>query len=497
MTIPFPFQQAEVDAHWEKPAWGHNWDPGTGKTLCAILTAARLEAAGRIEGMLVVAPNGVHRNWVTDELPKHLPEGLAERTRTLLWLTSKAGTKKHAEALAAFLKPLAGPTQHRVFRILVISYDALMTEACAVAVKKFLQAAPRLLVLDESHLCKSADAKRTKRVLAMAAYAPYRRILTGTLVPDKPFDVYSQVKFLDPEAWRRIGCGSAQAFRAQFGVWEQRWAAVAGRMYPQLLSYRNLDQMQRVVSSLVSRVRKEDVLSELPPKVYSRRYFELSVEQRRVYRELRDEAMSFLASGELITAPLVITRMMRMQQVTSGYLPADEGAGLRRIGDENPRLDCLLELVEEITHQAIIWAKYRQDITDILAALRVAGLSACRYDGECDAHQAAESIERFRSGDAQFFVSNPAKGGTGLTLNEAKTMAFYNTGHKLADRIQAEARPHRIGQEASVRVVDLVGMLSEDEPTLDLGILRALDRKRVLAAQVVGDEIREWLFPAV
>lgn len=336
----------------------------------------------------------------------------------------------------------------------------------------------------------------------MAAYAPYRRILTGTLVPDKPFDVYSQIKFLDPEAWGRIGCGSFQAFKAQFGVWEQRFAAKAGRFYPELQSYRNLDQMHAVVSSLVSRVRKEDVLSDLPAKTYSRRYFELSPAQRRAYKELRDEAMTTLLSGELVTAPLVITRLMRMQQVTSGYLPSDvpdeDGERpLTFLEGGNPRLACLIDALEDLPHQAIVWAKYRTDITLIGRELDRLGMTWCRYDGACSEEESAQSREDFRSGKAQFFVSNPAKGGEGLTLNEAKTQVFYNTGYKLGERLQAEARNDRIGQDSSIQVIDLLGMLQGDEPTLDLGILRALQSKRELAAQVQGDDVKAWLFPQI
>ena len=494
----FPFQLAELDRHWEKPSWGFNWDMGTGKTCVAIHNAARLFAAGRIESLVVVAPNGVHRNWSSDELPKHLAPEILEVARILTWFSARARTKRHAEDVERFLSPPRGMTQYRPFRVLLVSYDALMVDACAEVVKKLLTAAPALLVLDESQFVKAPDAGRTKRVLAMAKHAAYRRILTGTIVPDKPFDVYSQIRFLDPRAWEAVGCGSFQAFKAQFGVWEQRFAAKAGRFYPELQSYRNLDQMQSVVARHVSRVRKDEVLPELPPKLYSRRYFELSPAQRRIYTELRDEAMTLLSSGDLVTAPLVITRMMRMQQVTSGYVPLDipDEDGERplvRVGEDNPRLACLLETVRDLPHQAIIWTKYRQDVEDILEALAGEKLTSCRYDGGCTDEQLADARERFKRGDAQFFVSNPAKGGTGLTLNEAKTMVFYNTGYKLAERLQAEDRAHRIGQDVRLAVIDLVAMLSPQEPTLDLGILKSLSAKRVLSSQVQGDEIKEWL----
>jgi len=488
-TELYPFQLAEHLAHRDARAWGYCWEMGCGKTAGIVADAAYLFRGARIDRFLALAPNGVHRAWAQDELPKHLPDDLPRRIHC--WSTASARTRRAEAARAAFLAPAA----ERPLLCLCVSYDALMTEDCAKFVRRFLDGGPALAAADESQMLKSPDARRTKRCLALAAHAPYRRIATGTIVPDRPFDVYAQLRFLDPDAWRAVGCGSFFAFKAAFGRWEDRYAN--GHSYPALLGYRNLEAMRSVVDSLTSRVRKADVLPELPPKTYRRVYFELSPAQRRAYRELRDEAMTVLAGGETVTAQLVITRLLRMQQVTSGYAPSDlpgedgERAELR-VGDDNPRLDALLRTLEGIEGQAIVWCRFRRDVGDILAALAAAGETAARYDGACSEDEARAAVEDFRAGRARFFVSNPSKGGTGLTLNEAGAEVFYNTSHKLAERLQAEDRAHRIGQRKSVQIVDLVAM-DGDEPTLDLAILRALASKREIAAQVQGDEMREWL----
>lgn len=498
-STPRPYQLAETEAHWRKPAWGLNWDMGCGKTLGTILTAARLEAAELIDGMLVVAPSGVHRQWEADELPKHLPDGLLERTRVACWRTDKAKTKRFQERIDRFMAPLRGVTMWRDFRVLVVSYDGLMTPACADVCKEFLQSGPKLLVADESHLCKSPDAKRTKRLLAMSRYAPFRRILTGTLIADNPFDAYSQIKFLDPDAWKAIGCDSFQAFKSQFGEWEQRWGARAGRFYPELLGYRNLPQMREVVQRYVSRVRKEDVLPELPPKSYARRYFELTPAQRRAYVEIRDEAMTLLAGGAEVTAPLVVTRLLRMQQVTCGYVPADDpegdGENLVELPGGNPRLEALLEAAASVPAQAIVWAQFRQCVRRVVEGLQREGHTAVAYLGGMSEDESREAVEAFRRGDARFFVASPKKGGTGLTLNEGRDQLWYSTGWKLSERRQAEDRSHRIGQTFPVSITDLVAMVSDGEPSIDLGVLERLQSKKDAADLVTGDEVREWLTP--
>lgn len=502
-TVAFPFQDREHLAHRDDPAWGYCWDPGTGKTRAAIMDAAWLEERGKVDGMLVVAPNGVHRNWATDELPRHLPEELESRTRVLCWHTGKTKTQRFREGVDRFLLPTstgADAGRRRDFAVLIVSYHGLMTDACAKVVRRFLETRRCLLVADESQYLKTPGTKWTIRMRALRRHARYVRILTGTLVVDKPFDVYPQIALLDPDCWRAIGCDGAEAFRSNFGVFEMRSTGDGrggSRLYPELKGYRNLHQLHDVVARHVSRIRKEEVLGDLPPKLYSRRYFEVTPEQRRVYREIRDEAIAILDGGAMATAPMVITRIQRMQQVLSGWIPTDdpgnEDAPLVSLCDPNPRIRLLLEAAEGLGHQALVWAKYRRDIDLILEALRAEGLTAVRYDGACDEDECAASKAAFKAGDAQFFVSNPSKGGTGLTLNEGKSAIWYGVTHKLGDRLQAEDRNHRIGQDVPVNVIDLIAMLGPDEPSIDLSILEALVRKREWASVVQGDEIRDWL----
>lgn len=489
-TKPFAHQAEELADSWDKRAWGLLWEMGTGKTKPVIDTAAMLEEAGEIRGHLVLAPNGVHTNWIRDELPAHMPDELAERSRTMHWLSSKSRTQWHQRVAAEVF-------DHPGFSTVCMSYDAIRTDAGAKYAKAYLKSRPCLMTLDESPRIKSPGSKRTIRVLAYGKYARYRRILTGTIVDDNPFDVFAQIKFLDPESWKEIGCEDFAAFKATFGVWTDQFAGVdeAGdtKTFPTLVNYRNLDFLKRHVAKYGRRVRKVDVL-DLPPKLYSKRYFDLTPEQLRVYKDIKQEFCVFLDSGEFIATPLAITRLLRLQQVTSGYLPTNDPESddqvMVPLTGKNPRLAALLSTVEEAAgDKIIVWAKYRQDITLILEALRKAKVSAVRYDGACSDVQMDRAKEAFVRGDAQVFVSNPAKGGEGLTLNVARTMVYFNNTYKLSHRRQSEDRFHRIGQEAdAVNIVDLVATSTVDEL-----IIKSLVRKAEMAAIVQGDEIREWI----
>ena len=484
-TKPFPHQLAEFNDHKEDPSWGLLWEPGCGKTWPALNEAAHLEDAGEIKGMMVLAPNGVHRNWAVDQIPTHLPQELLERTRVVQWQTSKSKNKGHQAMAAA---ALADPG----FVIVCMSYDAVMTTEGGKFWKAFLNSRRTMYVLDESPRIKTPGSKRSKRITGSCKAAPYRRILTGTIVDDKPFDVYNQIRFLDPMAWHEVGCSDFGAFKNTFGVWRSQQVSDGRggmREFPMLVSFRNLELLQQIVAKYGSRLRKEDVL-DLPPKMYSKRYFEMTPAQRRAYKDIQTEFYTFLESGEMVSADLVITRMLRLQQITSGYLPGDaDGETLVQIGDTNPRIKLLIECVEDTEgQQVIVWAKYRQDITAILAALADAKISAVRYDGQCNETEMGNAIDSFKAGNAQVFVANPAKGSDGITLTCAKTMIYFNNGYRLSQRTQSEDRFHRIGQTDPVHIIDLAAV-----DTVDTAIIDILRRKQELASFVQGDEIKTWI----
>ena len=445
------------------------WEMGTGKTKLILDTVAHLRDAGKITAVLVVAPNGVHRNWIEDEIPKWLP-GINAKA----WISGKAGSQRHQKEWEALLK--------QPFPFAAFSYDGLMTDRAVKYLRKFFDAHRVFMVLDESTKIKSPGAKRTMKLLAAGKRATHRRILTGTPVANSPFDIYSQMKFLDPAFWKERGFQTQAEFRNHFGIIKtmenerhQRWEVV--------VAYRNLNELQSILAPVSSRVLKEDAL-DLPPKIYTKRYFELSAEQVRVYREIRDEAIALLASGAIVTAPLAVTRLLRLQQVTSNYLPTEDEPATD-IGTHNPRLDCLAELLEEMQGQAIIWARFRRDIDQIMALL---GDKAVRYDGAVNSDDRVANKNKFQAGEAQYFVGNPAAGATGLTLTAARSVIYYTNSFRLEDRLQSEDRAHRIGQNFPVQYIDIVA-----PGTVDVHIVAALRDKVNVAASVTGDQLREWI----
>lgn len=483
-TVPFEHQRHEVETYGDYPARGLFWEMGCGKTKPIVDEAVALYEAGEVEGLLVVAPNGVHRNWITDELPIHLPPDVLERACLLNW-TSSYATKKFGRAMDALIRHTDG------LPVLAMSYSGIMTQKGARLTRRFLDRFRCLYTLDESPAIKTPSAKRTRRVLASARYAPFRRILTGTPISNSPFDIYTQLKFLDDRIWRTIDCGTFAAFKTTFGVWKEM-RTKDGRVWPELLSYRNLDMLHGIVDAVGSRLLKEDTL-DLPPKLYTKRYFKLDPRTRRVYDDVRADYLAFLDSGELVTAPLAITRLIRLQQITSGYVPSDEDGAeavtMLSAEGANRRINLLLETLEEHRgRHTLVWAKYTKDILMIEAALRKAGFSVVTYYGATSEDDRDAAKRRFQAGEVEVFLANPAAAGMGLTLHRATVEVFYNSSYRMDDRKQAEDRAHRIGQKDSVLIVDLCA-----EDTVDEKIIEAMRRKQHLSDIVLGDRFREWI----
>lgn len=475
---PLDHQRLFLSESGRRAEYGLFWETGTGKTKGLIDNAALLHCEGTIDAAFVLAPNGVHRNWVVEELPKHWPRDLPP-IDAFAWVSPSASTKWHREAVSRLLGSNG-------FVWLCMSYDALMTDAGKQASWDLMRNRRCLYILDESQRAKTPSAKRTKRIIASSVYAPYRRIASGTPM-DTPMDIYSQVRFLDPDFWaREFGIGSFTSFKAYFANWVTIPVA-GGRTFDKLDSYRNLDELERALRKVSQRVRKDEVL-DLPPRTHKRMFSELSPAQRRAYEELRTEALTFLDGGDLVTAELAIVRVMRLQQITSGFIVPRAGAE-PVLFDPNPREALLREVLEDLSRPSIIWGRFVMDVRMAERASRAAGRRPVVYDGS----DPAASVDVFKAGDADDFIANLESGAReGFTLNRADTMIYVSNSTKLLNRLQSEDRNYRIGQGLPTQVIDL---LSED--TLDAAVLEALSEKRDTVGSILGDDPAGWLREAL
>jgi len=218
-----------------------------------------------------------------------------------------------------------------------------------------------------------------------------------------------------------------------------------------------------------------------------KREIELSPEQKKVYKQMKEEALATL-NGKQITTMTVLTQLMRLQQITCGHFVADDGT-TQEI--KSNRLNELMDILDEVEGKSIIWAHWQKDIQIIKEALikKYGPRSVVDYYGLTPQDERQGNIKKFQDDPSyRFFVGTPATGGYGITLTAANTVIYYSNGYDLEKRLQSEDRAHRIGQHKPVTYVDI---LAED--TVDEKIVKALRKKINIASAVMGEELKAWI----
>ena len=472
-TPPYEHQAVVLGKCWEQTNWAWLMEMGTGKSKVCIDNAAMLFEKEKINTLIVIAPKGVYRNWANLEIPAHLPARID--AKVVVW--NPANTKANKETLINFLEPSGS------LKIFLMNVEALSTSKGKKYLEALLQRSTSLLAVDESTTIKSPKAKRTKTLIKLGSLAKYRRILTGFPVTQSPLDLWAQCRFMDKTL---LGDCGDNFFQFQYRYAIMKKSNVGTHTFNRVVGYRDLERLSDLLKKFSSRITKEECL-DLPDKVYLQRTVSLTPDQTRIYSELKEFALANLDDGEFMTAPNVMTQLLRMQQVLSGHTKTDYGE-LVEIKDN--RLDELVSCLEEMEGKAIIWSRFRYDIIRIKDALnkKYGNGKAVDYFGDTSDEDRVEAVDRFQNGDALFFVGNPQTGGYGLTLTAAQNVIYFSNSFDLAVRMQSEDRAHRIGQQGTVTYVDLIA-----EGTIDEKIVKSLRAKLNIASQVMGEEFKEWL----
>lgn len=451
-TQPYDHQLKAFLLSCDRDVYALFMEQGTGKTKVILDTAGYLYQNGNITALVVIAPNGVHENWVRYEIPAHMPDWLPHRAWSYSTSTAKYRQRQREEALA-----------YDGLRIITINVEGFASKKAQDLLTRILAENKTLLAVDESSRIKTPGAKRTKFLLKEGKRATYRRILSGTPVTKGLEDLYSQLSFLDPNI---IGIDTYTAFKRRYCVTRQ---VGFGEM---IVGYQNQEELVEKVDGVSFRVLKQDCL-DLPPKVYKKFPVHLTKKQADAYTSLMDEYIAELDGLEM-TADLAITRLMRLQQIICNWYVPDGSDKPIQIDEENPRIKALRTILDDTEGKAIIWARFVRDLDTIADAL---GPKAIRYRGN------VEDVERFSADPAiQYFVANPATAGLGLTLTVAETAIYYSNDFDLEHRLQSEDRNHRIGTKESVTYIDISAVGTVDEK-----IINALRSKKMVSDAVLQD----------
>ena len=468
---PYAHQLTALEKSWNRDTFAYFMEMGTGKTKVLIDNLSMLYDKGKVDGALIVAPKGVVGTWYNQELPAHLPDHI--ENVTVLWQANI--NKKQQDKLDQLFK-----TGHEL-HILVMNVEAFSTDKGRLFAAKFLRSHKSLMAIDESTTIKNPKAKRTKNILSLSPLCKYRRVMTGSPVTKNPLDLYTQCQFLDIH---HLGHESYYSFRNRYALMKS--ANISGRSINLVVGYQNLGELSDKLKPFSYRVLKEDCL-DLPDKIYMKREIQLTDEQKKLYKQMRQEALATL-NGKTVTTMTALTQLMRLHQITCGHFSADDGT-IQEV--KNNRLSELLDVLEEVEGKAIIWAHYQHDVMNIFKLLeeKYGPGSVVHYYGKTLPEQRDYAIKNFKNNDkVRFFIGTPQTGGYGITLVQANTVIYYSNGYDLEKRMQSEDRAHRIGQKSTVTYVDIIA-----QETVDTKIVKALRKKIDIASKVMGEELRDWI----
>ena len=470
-TKPYKHQMTALEKSWNKENFAYFMEMGTGKTKVLIDNLAMLYDKGKVDGALIVAPKGVVKTWYEQELPTHLPNHI--ENVTVLWQPNI--TKTQQEKLESLFEI------ETALHILIMNVEAFSTDKGVKFASKFLNSHKTLMAVDESTTIKTPTAKRTKNIIDLGKSAKYRRIMTGSPITKNPLDLYTQCEFLDPYL---LDFASYYSFRNRYA--EMKTMHLRGRSIQVVSEFKNLGELSETVKTFSERILKEDCL-DLPPKIFMKRHVALTADQKRIYNQMKEQALAIL-NGKMTTTMTVLTQLMRLHQITCGHFTADDGS--TQAVDSN-RLNELMSILDETEGKAIIWANYQLSVGEIIQRIikEYGEDSYVHYYGLTSQEDRQDNIRKFQNDpNCRFIIGTPQTGGYGITLTQAHTVIYYSNSYDLEKRLQSEDRAHRIGQKKTVTYIDLIA-----EDTVDEKIVKALRDKINIASEVLGEELKDWI----
>lgn len=412
---------------------------------------------GLVSRALVVAPTTVCPGWV-DELKK----SAAFPFKTALLLDSNK--QKRLDALTKLQK-----TRAYALQVVIINYESIWREGMFEALQAYNA---DIIIADESQRIKTPNAKQSEAMHELGSKAAFRLVLSGTPIQNSAVDIFSQYKFLDPTV-----------FGENFYAFRGRYARLGGFKNKQIIGYRDIDKLISKIYSIGYRVTKADAL-DLPEETFETRTIQLPPAERNIYNKLRRDSVVDLDNGK-VTATTVLTKLLRLQQLTGGFLQLDDGTRPEQVSSAKIHAleDILDDYVVETGQKVVVFARFLPEIALIRKLLEEKNLKYGCIFGGVPLSERGEIVKDFQTNpETKVFLAQIQTAGLGITLHAASVAVFYSLDFNYANYSQALARIHRIGQTQPCTYINLIV-----ENSVDTKIIHALQLKKDLAKTIIDD----------
>ncbi len=474
------------------------WEMGTGKTRATIETLKRIRETDPKVKMLVIAPISLLEAAWGDDIKRF--------SNFNYWNLRKTEAEREDEDTDIF----------------GINYEALLSKKNIDQIKFVIsgygaQGYSFMAVLDESSKIKNHQTQITKLLLKMTNLFKYRIVMTGTPAANSEMEYWPQMQFAVPGS---LGT-SMTVFKNYFfhlrkGSDSQSIPVfmpkqIAHQMFKSGWKYEitpaKREELMRLILPHVHLAKKKDCL-DLPDQIDEIREVEMAPDQARAYREMEKQLVTEIQNQQ-IAAPLAITKLMKLRQISSGFVYSDNGEALEISNDggnyperisetpkiivkqefSNPKLRELFDIIEEAGDQPImIWINFHWEQIKICHELhsrfpdQVVTLSSLTKDKD-------ESIRAFQEGRARFLVAHPASAAHGLTFVNCALQIFFSLDFSWEKYEQARARIHRAGQKNNCTYVHILAKNTIDRHILD--VLRKKGDAQDLVYRIVSEYRKE------
>ncbi len=476
---PYPHQLYAIEMARKVGNIGLLHEMGSGKTGCVINIMRDLFAKKqRIRRTLVLSPAVTLYNWQNEfKIHSYVPEHKVH-------VLSKGGSKGK---IREFLK-YAMNSDTKVLdgeHIFITNYESMNSKELFDFITEWR---PEIIVLDEAHYIKNPKAKRSKAIIKLGDQTPHKFILTGTPILNSIQDIFNLFRFLDGGA----------TFGRNFHVFQHTymedenaaWSGKQGHFPKMVARAETYGTMTEKIYTRCHRVLKKDVIKDLPPLIKTTHLVELSPEQRKHYKLMERDFITFVESKEkagepaAVVAQLAVTKALRLQQICTGILMTEDGETIEVT--KNPRLDEVKRLLQEIVvegkHQCILWCSFKHNYAQLSRICTELGIKHNFITGEQNLEEKQKAMESFNAGSIPVTIANRRAGGIGINLIAAAYSIVYSRNFSLGEELQSEARNHRGGSQIheSIFKIDLAA-----KDTCDERVLEALVNKDDISKQVI------------
>lgn len=449
----WPHQEVAYDFALGRSATYLAMAMGTGKSLVAAALMAKQRRT------LILCPKSVLGVW-RRELDKHLVQPPAT-------LILDKGT-------TAFKKSLAEKhlliNAHRNLAVVVNYETAWRLPLGDFFLREFKGA---FVILDEAHKIKAPGGRASRWAMKLGFQAGNKLCLSGTPMPNSQMDLFGQFRFLVPELFGT----SFVRFRAHYAVTHPEYKS-------KVLYWINQEDLQERFHRYTYQC--DSSVLDLTPTIHEDLTFDLPPATRKVYDKLERELVAELQEG-VITASNALVKLLRLQQITSGFCVCDDNDGaITSLHDG--KIELLEELIDNLprTEPVVVFCRFRHD----LANVRLTAEKLQRRYGEISGSRHDLTPLGEMPLDVDVLGAQIQSGGLGVDLTRSHYCVYYSLGHSLGDYEQSLARLHRPGQRHAVRYYHLMA-----NDTMDATIYKALANKRDVIQAILTRKEEPCLTP--